>query len=192
MSRPTDANGTLVVKTPTAKIVGWLVIAFSVFLGVGWWVAGDTGDAGFVPALGVSCITLAFFCLGAALVALTGSIEMNSNVVLSKSPWGHYSMRWDEVERIETEPDDPDPRYWALGKMALLFVGKDKRLSTLGPSYWRGNDMTEMFGLLESQIEERGIEVRRSRAALWRVSKNTRVARTYAAGQLQGNGAQGS
>lgn len=55
-------------------------------------------------------------------VALSGSIEMDSQLLRYKTPWAHYVMRWDEVEAIETEQDDPDVRYRALGRAALVFV----------------------------------------------------------------------
>jgi len=174
VSQPVDAGRTLVATTPTARIVGWLVTGSSAFLGVAWWrIGAEELGANFL----MYSLTSAFFCLGVAGVVLTGAIEMDSYSVLYKTPWAHYSMRWDEVERIEAEPDDPDPRYLALGKMALVFVGENKRLSMLGPSYWRGEDSAEMFGLLESRIEERGIEVRKSRAALWTFPKNTKYRR---------------
>jgi len=173
VSRPVDADRTFVAKSPPVfRIVGWFVIWFSAFLGIGWLVKVDA-DLG--PDLLMYSITLAFFCLGVACIVLSGSIEMDSHSVRYKAPWAHYSMRWDEVERIEAESDDPDPRYQALGKMALVFVGENKRLSILGPGYWHGRDRAQMFRLLEAQIEERGIEVRKSRAALWKLPKNTKV-----------------
>lgn len=143
-------------------------------MGIGWSVSVDAGrPADFVMYL----VVLVLFCLGVACIVLSGSIEMDSQLLRYKTPWAHYVMRWDEVEAIEVEPDDPDVRHRALGKAALVFVGHDKRLSMLGPSYWRGDDREEMSDLLQSQIVQRGIEVRTARAALWAFPKNTKAPR---------------
>lgn len=175
MSRPVDAGRTFIVKAPTARIVGWLCIVVFSFMGIGWAV---NVEADLTADLLMYSAALAFFCLGVACVVLSGSIEMDSRSVLYRTPWAHYSMKWDEVERIEVEPEDPDPRYRALGKTALVFVGGNKRLSMLSPGYWHGGDRAQIIRLLESQIEERGIEVRETRAALWTFPKNTKLPRT--------------
>lgn len=60
---------TLVVKTPTAKVVGWLGIAFSSFMVIGW-------SSGVEADLLMYSLTLAFFCLGVACVVLSGPVEM--------------------------------------------------------------------------------------------------------------------
>ena len=91
-------------------------------------------------------------------------------------------MEWDEVERIEVEPDEPEPHYRPLGaKMALVLVGGNKGLSLPGPNWWHGGDRQEMIRQLLSKIEERGIEIRKTRSALWRLPRNTKAPRTHAA-----------
>lgn len=121
-------------------------------------------------------VVLVFLGVGVACVVLSGSVVMNSRSISYKTPWAHYSMGWDEVERIEVEPDEPEPYYQAIGtKMALVFAGRDKRLSMLGPNWWHGGDKAEMLGLLESKLEERGIELRRAKSAMWTLPKNAKV-----------------
>lgn len=165
----------LVVRTPSAKVVGWLCIVASSFMVIGWSVGVDAGR----PADSVMYfVVLVFFCLGVACVVLSGSVEMDSQSLRCKTPWAHYVMRWDELDAIEVDSDNPDARSRALGKAALVFVGQDKRLPILGPSYWRGDDHEEMSRLLQSQMEQRGIEVRTARAAMWAFPRNTKVPRT--------------
>ncbi len=66
---------------------------------------------------------------------------------------------------MEVELDEPEPYFHATSnKLALVFVGKGKRLSILVPTYWRGGDRAAMLVLLGSQLEERGIEVRRTQS----------------------------
>ncbi len=40
MSQPVDTDRNLLVKTPFANVVGWLVIIFCLFLGVSWLTLG--------------------------------------------------------------------------------------------------------------------------------------------------------
>ncbi len=40
MSQPVDTDRNLLVKTPFANIVGWLIIVFCLFLGVSWSTLG--------------------------------------------------------------------------------------------------------------------------------------------------------
>lgn len=66
---------------------------------------------------------LAFVSLGVACVALSGSIEMDSQLIRSTTPWARHAMRWDEVEAIQP---DPDARRRALGTSAGQRCGRSQ------------------------------------------------------------------
>ena len=156
MLRPVNDDGMFVAKPTSSRIIAWLCITFFTFCSVMSWRAGQGEVAPWF---------LIFVGLGFLTLAVTGSVEMNRELISYKSLWANYMMRWDEIERIEVD---------AQGQ-ALVFIGGEKRLSVLGPGYWSGKDKAGMLALLASQLKEREIPVQQTQSALFKLSKNTKV-----------------
>lgn len=149
-------NSFLVVNPKIFKIVGWANIIFCLFCSAMAWRAGASGASTFF---------LIFVTLGAYLVLCSGSLQMNLEVILYKTPISRNQIYWGEVERIEVDAQAG----------CLVFVGEDKRLATIGWAYWSGNDGLAMFKLLQQQVESRNIEVKQTAKAMITLSKNTKV-----------------
>lgn len=158
MSPPVTSDRTLVAKPTSSRVVAWLCIAFFTFCAVMSWRAGQGNVAPWF---------LLFVGLGVAILVGVGSVEMNRESIAYRSLWAHYVMRWDEVERAETDAEGG----------ALVFIGGEKRLVAIGPGYWSGKDKQEMIALLASELSERGIPVRQTQSAMFKLSKNTKVRR---------------
>jgi hypothetical protein len=90
---------------------------------------------------------------------------MNIHSITSITPISRREIGWDEVIEIETD--------WNEG--TLVFIGPNKRLKTLGPTFWSGRDKERMLRLFSAQIETRDIDVKRRYTVIWRLTKNTKI-----------------
>ena len=151
-----DGGKHLVAKPTFIRVVGWISILFFLFGTIGAWRAGA-----YKPAL----IFLVFVGLGVFLLLYSGTLEMNSEIILFHTYLKRFQIRWDEVTRIELD---------RMGS-TMVFGGENKRLVGTGPYYWQGADRTDMMLLVATQIDKLGITVQQSEKAMFRRSKNTRV-----------------
>ena len=156
MSQQFASNRLLLTKPTFAKVIAWVCIALFSFCAVMSWRAGE----GKVTAL-----FLIFVAVGIFILVFAGSMQMNQEFVFYKCLLANYSMKWNEVEKIEID---------AQGG-AIVFIGKNKQLAALGPSYWSGSDKREMLALLASKIKSNAIQVEQSPKALFKMSKNTKA-----------------
>ena len=108
---------------------------------------------------------MVFVPLGAYILLFSGTLEMNSETIIYRTPLARYQIRWDEVTRIELD---------RVGSN-IVFWGENKRLVALGPYFWQGADRTDMLLLIAAQIDKLGINVQQSEKAGFRLSKNTKM-----------------
>jgi hypothetical protein len=106
-----------------------------------------------------------FAGLGAYLLVAPGRLEMNSEIIRSRTFWARYQIRWDEITRLELD---------RIGS-SIVFWGENKRLVAIGPYYWQGPDRRSMMLLVAEQIDKLGLTVQQSERAMFRRSKNTKV-----------------
>ena len=151
-----DGGKLLIAKPTFIRVVGWISILFFLFGTIGAWRAGA-----YKPAL----IFLVFVGLGGFLLLFSGTLEMNSELIIFQSYLKRFQIRWDEVTRIELD---------RMGSN-MVFWGENKRLVGMGPYYWQGADRKDMLLLVATQIDKLGITVQQSEKAMFRRSKNTRV-----------------
>jgi hypothetical protein len=156
MAQAINSTQPLVGKPTYARIVSWACIGFFLFCAVMSWRAGQGN---------VSPYFLIFVAMGIYLLVTVGTVEITSDFVTYKTPWATYAIRWEEVERIEID---------ALGG-ALVFAGTNKRVVTIGPAYWSGKDKQQLIALFRATAERRNIPVVPTQAALFKLSKNTKV-----------------
>lgn len=154
----TVATRVLIVKHTYYKVVGYLCGAFSVFCAVGAWRAG-AGSAALV--------FLIFVALAIFILLNAGYMQTDSEWIRYYLPLRSYQIRWDEVRYIEIDSQGGN----------MVFVGENKTLATNGPVAWSGKDKKEMYQFIGAQIKTYGIDVRQTEKAMFRLSKNTRMAR---------------
>jgi hypothetical protein len=102
-------------------------------------------------------------CMG--LILASGSNEMNKDFIAYVTPISLYRIGWGEVTEVEIDP---------LGG-SLVFRGRNKVLSALGPSYWSGKDKEQMLRLFSAQIGNRDIVVKETLKVIWPPNKNTKI-----------------
>lgn len=146
----------LIVKPTLIRVIGWICILFFVFCTIGAWRAGAQKPA---------VIFLVFVGLGVFLVLFSGTLEMNSEIIIFHTYLKRYQIRWDEVTHLELD---------RVGSN-IVFWGENKRLVGMGPYYWQGADRKDMLLLVATQIDKLGLVVQQSEKAMFRRSKNTRV-----------------
>jgi hypothetical protein len=150
-------GGKLLIFKPTLlRVIGWTCILFFLFGATGAWRAG---------AAKAALVFLFFIGLGAYIVLFSGTLEMNSETIIYRTPLARYQIRWDEVTRIELDRAGSN----------IVFWGENKSLAALGPYLWQGADRTDMLLLVAAQIDKLGINVQQSEKAGFRMSKNTKV-----------------
>jgi hypothetical protein len=150
-------GGKLLVFKPTIiRGIGCVCIIFALICAIG------AGRAGAWRAVWV----FVFFAgLGAYLLLAPGRLEMNSEIIRSRTFWARYQIRWDEITRLELD---------RIGS-SIVFWGENKRLVAVGPYYWQGPDRRSMMLLIAEQIDKLGLTVQQSERAMFRRSKNTKV-----------------
>lgn len=113
-----------------------------------------------------------FHAIGAILLAalgilgfiLYGRTEMSEEVIMHKSLYGRFRIKWDEVQEINTD---------RMGN-TILFKGKGKQLAIPGTSFWSGKDKKRMMELYSRQVKMREIPVKYTQAAIYAISRGTR------------------
>jgi hypothetical protein len=150
------ADVSLRVGSRFVKGLGWVCGLLFLFFAVLSWLGG---------AGKVSLLFLIFVALGAYLILASGSMQMNKDRITYITPIGVYRIEWDEVTEVEID----------LNGGNLVFIGHNKRLSTLGPAFWSGKDKERMLRLFSAQVETHAIEVKQTQKAMWRLNKNTKV-----------------
>jgi hypothetical protein len=132
------------------------IILFS-FCAVMAWRAGE-GE--------VSPLFILFVALGGAfLLFFSGTVEMDAETIICRTPLAQYQIKWDEVSHIEIDTQGSN----------LVFCGEDKILVALGPLFWSGKDKMEMLSLVNAQVEKHGIGIPQTEKPVFRLSKNTKV-----------------
>lgn len=150
-------GGKLLVFKPTIiRGIGCVCIIFALICAIG------AGRAGAWRAVWV----FVFFAgLGAYLLLAPGRLEMNSEIIRSRTPFACCQIRWDEITRLELD---------RVGS-TIVFWGENKRLVAVGPYYWQGPDRRNMMLLIAEQIDKLGLTLQQSERAMFRRSKNTKV-----------------
>lgn len=156
MHEPINTEKTLVAKLTFSKVVAWMSIALFGFCTVMSYRAGATY---------VSAFFLVFIALSIFTLITVSSLEMNGEFIAYKSLWANYKISWEEVEKIEMDAQSN----------AIIFVGKNKKLSVLGPSYWSQNVRSEMLTLINFKAAENQILFEENQWAGFANSKNTKV-----------------
>ena len=151
-----DGGKRLITKPTLLRGIGWVCSAFFVFGAFGSLQAGA-----WKPAL----IFILMIGLGAYMVLVAGTLEMDSETIFYRMPLANYRIRWDEVTLIELDKVGSN----------IVFWGENKRLVALGPYFWQGADRTDMLLLVAAQIDKHGIKTQQSERSAFRLSKNTKV-----------------
>ena len=151
-----DSGKLLIIKPTALRVIAWIGIGFFLFCTIGSWRAG---------AGKVVWVFVFFVGLGVFLLLLSGTLEMNSETIIYRTPLARHQIRWEEVTRVELDK---------IGS-TMVFWGENKRLVALGPYYWQGPDRTDVFLLVAAQIDKLGLNVEQSERAMFRRSKNTKV-----------------
>jgi hypothetical protein len=150
-----QADKNLRVGAMFVKVVGWVCGLLLLLFAVWAWLDGEGA---------VSLLFLFFVALCAYLILASGSTEMNKDFIAYVTPIGVYRIAWDEITEVDIDP---------LGG-SLVFRGRDKVLSTLGPSCWSGKDKEQMLRFFSAQIGNRDIVVKETLKVIWPPNKNTK------------------
>lgn len=107
------------------------------------------------------------FALLTGLIALMTyeRVEVTNQCIVVRRFWWLYELRWDDVERIESDP---------LG-MRLVWYGKDKRLVTAGINRWQAQSQDTLIAIIEAQMRHRNIPWQeKSNAFAWSYDRSGR------------------
>jgi hypothetical protein len=137
------------------KAIGWATLLVFPFVAFIFWHKGK---------LDVAILSLCMAIIGCPIIlwAARSSIEIDTEVIVAKLPWGQYQLRWDEVTLIETD----------FLAATLVFHGDNKRLvvsTTFGDS-----DKWRVHEFVGEQVRQKQIPVRLSHFFPL-TNKNTRV-----------------
>ena len=95
-------------------------------------------------------------------------IEVEREAIRLTMPvWPTYSIRWDEVQRVEIDH--------GLNQFALY--GHGKRMIVPGPAFWRAADKKAGFDAFFAHVEHRGISFDYKASAGFALPKGVRVPR---------------
>lgn len=141
-------------------VICWLGLAMFLFIFLYW------ND----ETLALRLFFLGFTLLSAfTLYILYATIEvLPESVRLIMPVWPTFAMRWDEVERAETDQD---------GNQIVLH-GPGKRMTLPGPRYWRRPDRELGEQAFIGHLERVNATFRTSAAAAYKLPKGTRVSRS--------------
>ena len=165
---PVNPGGTLVANMRPVKFIlggGAALASFVTFMAL----REEWKGPGWIKLL---MLSVYLFLIGASLLYLlfVGTVGMSPRAITYRCPWGRYEISWDKVEKIEVDE-----------RGALAFLGGDKSLVLVAPSFWSGKDKAEMIAMLGSEIERRAIPVEVKRMSLLSRSRNTKVSPRRAA-----------
>jgi hypothetical protein len=107
---------------------------------------------------------LPWIVLGLYLGLRTGTTTITPSVILHCCPLGRYQIAWDAVTKIE---NDRQGNCW-------IFHGHEQRLVVPGRVFWTGQQKRLAQQAVDDYIQDRGIPVRESLSAPYKISRNTR------------------
>jgi len=155
------ANGPMRIRvTRFVAVFGWLGLAMFLFAFLYW----------PEEPLALRLLFLGFTLLSAfTLYLVYATIEvLPESVRLIMPVWPTFAMRWDEVERAETDQD---------GNQIVLH-GPGKRMTLPGPRYWQRADQELGEQAFIGHLERVNATFRTSAAAAYKLPKGTRVSRS--------------
>jgi hypothetical protein len=152
LSRPLDVH-----QPRWVTAIGWMGVVFF----------GSLAVLSFLDRSYGSAAAYLFFFALSALNALVERAELDGDgLTRHAKPLGDYSIRWDEVRRVEHSP----MMEW------IVLYGDDKHLAMMGPAYWSGPDATDAVAYFRAQIRKRNIPVRMHWSVQFKfLSRNTRI-----------------
>ncbi len=174
-ARATLLDGTAgPVRVRVVRWIGWLGLLSAVFLGflLIKLFGGDFSRLLTLDAWPLWLVLLFFLGMLAGSFYLVyvalAVIELGPQAVCVRAPLGlTYKIRWDEVLQAESD-----------GQGTLVLTGKGRRLTLLGPPFWRTSDRDTGTAALYGHLEAHQIPLKRSPWAQFKVSKGTRVRRS--------------
>lgn len=152
----------------------WLVGVLRVSDHRGLSLAAALGAAGFALLFTISLVshlpgTLVYLAFSLVyLLALTGigSTELDPRGVTRRTWLGTSRILWDDLSAVETGP---------FSLRIVLEGMRGQRLVLFGPPMWAGADSNRAVHFYALQISTRRLPRRRSLAALFKISRSTRV-----------------
>jgi len=152
----------------------WMVGALRVVDYRGLAIAAGLGAAGFALLFSISLARRApeapvYLALSAAyLLALTGigSTELDPQGITRRTVMGTSRILWDDLNAVETGP---------FSLRVVLEGMHSQRLALFGPPMWVGADAVRAVHFYTLQISTRRLPRRRSMAALFKISRDTRI-----------------
>ena len=151
-----QADKNLRVGAMSGKVVGWACGLLILLFAVWCWLNGAGIVSLFILILVAPCIYL---------ILASGSTEMNKDSITYATLTGVYRIRWNEITEVEIDPFGGN----------LVFRGRNKVLSALGPSCWSGKDKEQMLRLFSAQIGNRDIAVKETLKLISPRNKNTKI-----------------
>ena len=155
------ANGPVRIRvTRFVAVFGWLGLAMFGFFFL-WW--SDETLALQLFLLGFTLLAVFVLYIAYAVIEV-----FPDSVRLIMPVWPTFAMRWDEVERAETDQD---------GNQIVLH-GPGKRMTLPGPRYWQRADQEVGGQAFIGHLERVNATFRTSAAAAYKLPKGTRVSRS--------------
>ncbi len=111
---------------------------------------------------------IVFALMGAYLFLYSGTVQTDERGVTQMSFLGTFFIGWHEIDSVST------------GAGQLVFSGPSRRLALPGPDTWLGRDRAAVMTAIHHFCESKGIQPRERLAAIFAISKNTRVSGTTA------------
>jgi hypothetical protein len=144
---PLHSSGTsLTVSHWPARLIGMVgTIVFVLFSALSIAANSPCGMVFFIPVT-LACIPLAL---------LYGRTSIDQWGITHSSPPGRYALDWDEINAVVMD----------IGENTIVFKGEGKQLVLPGFSFWAGRDKSAIRGLMDQELERRGIEISRGFAA---------------------------
>ena len=107
---------------------------------------------------------LPWIILGLYLGLRTGVTTITPIAIMHDCPLGHYHIAWDTLTAIEFDRQGN----------CYIFHGNNQRLVIPGRIFWTGAQKRIACQVVDEQIARRGIPVRESLSAPYKISHNTR------------------
>jgi hypothetical protein len=151
----------------------WMVGVLHVVDHRGLSIAAALGVAGFLLLFVITLITrqpgaevyLAFSVLYLLVLTGIGTTELDPKGVTRRTLLGTNRILWDELSAVETGP---------FSLRIVLEGMRGQRMVLFGPPMWAGLDAVRAVHFFALQISTRRLTRRRSIAALFKISRNTR------------------
>jgi hypothetical protein len=103
--------------------------------------------------------------VGIYLLLNTGTLEIDNERVLYRTPLASYAITWNEIQSIEID---------AIGSI-LVLEGANKRLCTSGPVAWPKKVQEKTAHFIETQAVLRNIRQTTTNKCSRKKSRNTRL-----------------